>query len=79
MALRQALAERVCIAVGLIYAMDIPDGFKKLRQRQALVSVTTAAAGRSARQITTQVVGAAEVLVSPGRQGKQHVVVRVPE
>jgi hypothetical protein len=44
-----------------------------------LVAVTTAAAGRSARQITTQVVGAAEVLVAPGRQGKQHVVGRVPE
>ena len=36
MALRQALAERVCIAIALIYAMDIPDGFKKLRQRKPL-------------------------------------------
>ena len=79
MALRQALAEGVCIAIALIYAMDIPDGFKKLRQRSVLVSVTTAAAGRSARQFTTQVVGTAEVLVAPGRQGKQHVVGRVPE
>jgi len=32
MALRQALAERVCIAIALIYAMDIPDGFKVLQQ-----------------------------------------------
>lgn len=52
----------------------IADGFRKLKERQLLVSVATT--GRSAIQIATHMVLAVQFSVSPGRQAKQHVVAR---